>query len=137
MITLNILKLLEEEGFGTLDVDLFYEEVPLGSDGKPKQGIWIVTRPSDVSPRNVRVQQFEIYSRYTNKLTGATKLEAILDYFERTKVQPCELPVATPYSSTVYTNVRINPLGSIESVGFDENGKLVRAISGEVRYNKL
>lgn len=137
MITLNVLKLLENEGFGTIDTDLFWEEVPLDGNGRPKNGLWIVPRASSVTSRNVRVQQFDIYSRYTNKLTGSKKLEAILEYFEHNSDKPCELPVAEPYTETQYTNIRIIPLGSIENVGLDENGKVVRVISAEIRYNKL
>lgn len=137
MINLHVLKLLEEEGYGTIDTDLFFEEVPLDSTGKPKQGLWIVPRASQVTPRNVRVQQFDIYSRYTNKLTGSKKLEDILDYFEQNSAKPCVLPEVPPYSATNYTNIRIIPLSSIENVGTDENGKIVRVIAAEIRYNKL
>lgn len=137
MITLHILKLLEDEGFGTIETDLFFENVTLDSYGKPKNGVWIVSRPSQVTARNVRVQQFDIYSRYTDKITGDKKLEAILDYFERNKQKPCVLPEVPPYSLTEYTNIRIFPLSSIENVGTDENNKIIRVISGEIRFNKL
>ena len=137
MITLHILKLLEDGGFGTIDSDLFFEEVPLDTSGKPKNGLWIVPRASQVTSRNVRVQQFDIYTRYTNKLTGSKKLEDILEYFEHNSDKPCELPDVPPYSSTIYTNIRIIPLSSIENVGTDENNKIVRVISAEVRYNIL
>lgn len=136
MITLHVLKLLEDEGYGTIDTDLFFEEAPLDSQGKPKQGLWIVPRASQVTPRNVRVQQFDIYSRYTNKLTGSKKLEGILDYFEHNSSKPCELPDVPPHSATTYTNIRIIPLSSLETLGSDENGKIVRVISAEIRYNK-
>ena len=137
MITLNVLQLLEDEGFGTIDSDLFWEDVPLDGNGKPKNGVWIVPRASTVTSRNVRVQQFDVYSRYTNKIPGSQKLEAILEYFEHNSNKPCELPVAESYTETVYTNIRIIPLSSIENVGVDENGKMVRVISAEIRYNKL
>ena len=43
MITLHIAKLLEDEGFGIIDQDLFWEEMPLDSNGNARDGIWIVT----------------------------------------------------------------------------------------------
>ena len=82
MITLHILKLLEEEGFGTIDTDLFWEEVPLNSQGDPKNGIWIVTRGVPIDRLHVYTQNFDIYSRYTNKITGSSKLEGILEFLQ-------------------------------------------------------
>ena len=134
MIALHILKLLEDEGFGTIDTDLFFEEAPLDGQGKPKQGVWIVERGTTISRLNHRTQNFDIYSRYTNKLTGYKKLEAILDFLQEAYGDVCELPAVPPYSSTVYENVSIEPTSSVENVGTDENDKIVRVISGTVRY---
>lgn len=136
MIALHILKLLENEGFGTIDTDLFFEEAPLDGSGVPRQGIWIVERGTSVNRFNTQTQNFDIYSRYTDKLTGYKKLEAILDYLQKAYGEICELPAVPPYSSATYNNVRITPQGSVENVGVDENGKIVRVISGMVQFNK-
>lgn len=136
MITLSILKELENNGFGTIDTDLFFEEASLDSKGQPKNGVWIVTRGSAVSRTNVEIQSFDIYSRYSNKLTGHQKLESILEWLQEAYGDVCTLPACPPYTTQTYTNVRIFPQSSIESVGFDENNKLVRVISFEVFYNK-
>lgn len=136
MIALHILKLLEDEGFGTIDTDLFFEEAPLDSTGKPKQGVWIVERGTDVNRFNYQTQNFDIYSRYTNKITGYKKLEAILEYLQEAYGEVCELPTVPPYSTTLYTNVRITPQSSVENAGVDENGKVVRVVSGTVQYSK-
>lgn len=135
MIALHILKLLENEGFGTIDTDLFFEEAPLDGSGVPRQGIWIVERGTSVNRFNTQTQNFDIYSRYTNKLTGYKKLEAILDYLQEAYGDVCTLPAVPPYSSTVYENVRITPTSSVENVGVDENNKIVRVISGTVQYS--
>lgn len=136
MIALHILKLLEDSGFGTIDTDLFFEEAPLDSQGKPKQGMWIVERGTSVNRFNTQTQNFDIYSRYTNKLTGYKKLESILEYLQEAYGEVCTLPPVPPHSSTVYNDVRIEPTSSVENVGVDDNGKIVRVISGVVRYNK-
>lgn len=136
MITLSILKELENNGFGTIDTDLFFEEASLDSKGQPKNGVWIVTRGSAVSRVNVEIQSFDLYSRYSNKLTGHQKLESILEWLQEAYGDVCTLPACPPYTTQTYTNVRIFPQSSIESVGFDENNKLVRVISFEVYYNK-
>ena len=136
MIALHILKLLENEGFGTIDSDLFFEEAPLDGQGKPKQGCWIVERGTSVNRFNTQTQNFDIYSRYTNKLTGYKKLEGILDFLQEAYGEVCELPAVPPHSSTVYENVRIEPTSSVENVGTDVDNKVVRVISGTVQYNK-
>jgi hypothetical protein len=135
MITLHILKLLENEGFGTIDTDLFFEEAPLDSTGKPKEGVWIVTRGSAVNRLNVGIQNFDIYARYSNKIKTAQKLEDILDYLKEAYGM-CDLPQVPPYSLAQYTNVTITPTSSVENVGTDENEKIVKVISGEIRFNK-
>lgn len=134
MIGLHFAKLLDDLGFGTLDTDIFYEEVALDSTGNPKQGIWVIERGSTVSRFNSRIQAIDIYSRYNNKLTGAKKLEQILNYFADHYNDICTLPAVEPYSSEVYSNIRIVPVSSLENVGADENGKIVRVISLEVQY---
>lgn len=136
MIALHILKLLANEGFGTIDTDLFFEEAPLNSSGVPQEGVWIVERGSDVTRFTTHTQNFDIYSRYTNKTTGYKKLEAILDFLQEAYGDVCELPTVPPYSTTLYTDVRITPTSSVENAGVDDNGKVVRVISGTVQYNK-
>lgn len=137
MISLHIAQLLADEGFGTLDTDIFWEEMPIDPTGNPKDGIWVVTRGAPLSRFNVTQQSFDIYARYANKLTGSQKLEAVLDRLQEAYSDVCELPTVEPHSSTVYTNVRIRPTSGIENVGSDEQDKVVRVISGEVQYNKL
>jgi len=136
MITLSILKALENDDFGTIDTDLFIEEVPLDNKGVPKQGLWIVTRGSSVSRVNTEIQAFDIYSRYNNKLTGHTKLAELLQWLQEGYSGVCTLPSVPPYTAQEYKNVRIYPTSGIETVGTDENGKVVRVISGEVYFNK-
>lgn len=135
MITLHLLQLLENQGFGTIGTDLYYQKAPIVS-GVEKEGMWIVDRPSATTRRNIKVQQFDIYSRYTDPVVGDRKLQAILDYLEQSSTKPCTLPTVDGYSTTQYTNIRLTPLTSLENVGTDETGKIVRVISGEIRYNK-
>ena len=135
MITLHIAKLLEDEGFGIIDQDLFWEEMPLDSNGNARDGIWIVTRGSELSRNGTRTQDFDIYSRSSNKITGSKKLEDILEYISESYDDICELPTVPPYSLTLYYDVRITPVSGIENVGSDEQDKVVRVISGEVKYN--
>ena len=136
MIALSILKLLDEGGFGTIDTDLFFEEAPLNGRGIPKEGVWIVERGAAVTRLNHQSQNFDIYSRYTSKLTGYKKLQDILDYLQEAYGEVCDLPSVPPNSSDEYKNVRITPTSSVENVGTDENNKIVRVISGTVQFER-
>ena len=135
MVTLHILQLLEDEGFGTIDTDLFWEDIPVDSNGDPKNGVWIVPRGAPVSIYNTTIQPFDIFSRYSNKVTGSKKLEDILEYLKTAFTEVCELPIVPPYSLTNYYDVTITPESGIENVGSDEQDKVVRVISGKVKYN--
>lgn len=135
MISLHIAKWLEDEGFGTIDQDIFWEEVPLDPNGKPYDGIWVVTRGSALNRFNTTTQQFDIYSRYANKITGSLKLEQILEKIMEAYGDVCTLPTVPPYSLTIYDNVRLRPVSGIENVGSDAQDKIVRVISAEVQYN--
>lgn len=135
MITLHVAKLLADEGFGTFDQDIKWEEMPLDQNGNAIDGIWIVTRGAPLSRFNVTTQGFDIYSRYANKITGAQKLKAILDYLKDAYEEVCDLDAVPPYSDDVYTEVRLRPTSGIENVGPDDQDKIVRVISGEVQYS--
>lgn len=136
MVSLHIAKLLADQGFGTLDTDIFWEDMPLDSQGNPKNGIWIVPRGTPVSRFNHTQQPFDIYSRYSNKVTGSKKLEDILDYLQEAFEEVCELPTVPPHSTTRYYDCTITPTSVIENVGSDEQDKVVRVISGEIKFKK-
>ena len=136
MIALHLLKLLEDEGFGTIDQDLFFEEAPLDKQGNPKNGVWIVERGTAVTRFTHQTQNFDIYSRYTDKITGYKKLGDILDFLQEAYDEVCTLPAVPPYSNAVYENTRIVPTSSVENVGVDENNKIVRVISGSITYER-
>ena len=135
MITLHLAQWLEDEGFGTLDTDIFWEEVPL-SNGKPKDGMWVVTRSPGVTRLNVGIQNFDIYARYSNKLETAQKLEAILNRLQEAYGDVCTLPTVPPHSLTEYTDVMIEPTSGVDNVGSDEQDKIVKVISGTIHYKE-
>ena len=135
MVTLHVAQWLADQGLGTLDTTIFWEDVTLDAKGKPKDGIWVVSRGSTLTRFNTTVQQFDVYSRFANKITGSQKLETVLEKIKEAYGDVCELPTVPPYSSTEYVNVRFIPLSGIENVGMDEQGKIVRVVSAEIQYN--
>lgn len=137
MISLHILKLLEDHGFGTIDTDLFFENIPVDQQGVAQEGVWIVERGGPASRFDTRTQAFDIYSRYNKKTLGYQKLDSILSFLQEAYGEVCNLPSVPPYSDIEYTNVRLIPTSNVENVGTDENNKIVRVISGEITYERI
>lgn len=136
MITLSLLRQMEIDNLGTIDNDLWHLEVPLGSDGKPRNGLWIIPRGAPVSRYNVNIQPVDIYFRNTNKNTSLKKAYEVINYLKDAYSDVCELPNYPPIFTNTYSNVTITPQSSPEFVGEDENRKLVFLISAEIRYQE-
>jgi len=136
MVTLSLLQQMQDDGLGTIDTNLFFQEIALDSQGKARDGVWLVSRGAPVSRLNINVQQFDLYVRYPNKVTAFTKAEALLEYLKDAYINICDLPACPPYTTQTYKDVRIVPLSGIETVGQDENEKLVLVISGQIQFNK-
>lgn len=129
MITLHILQLLSDEGFGTIDVDLFYEDLP-------SNGVGIFSRGGPTTRGKQKVQAFDLYSRADSRLAAADKLEKIQEYFDDEFVV-CDLPVVPNKSNKVYRQARIIAVANVENLGKDETDRLVFRLSCEVRYKKV
>lgn len=132
MITLHILQLLEDEGFGTIDATsdgLFWEKLPL-----EVTGVAIYSRGSALSRGTRKVQQFDLYSRGENDLLGADKLEKIQEFINSNFVV-CDLPLTTN-SNKQYSAVTLEVTSSVENLGLDENDRLIFRLGVEAKYNK-
>lgn len=131
MVNLHILKLLEANGFGTIDIDLFFEKLTLD-----KKGLYIVSRGGSMNRGIRRVQAFDIYSRGYNDVEGSQRLADVLEFLRESYGNVCELPILAGVSETIYKNVAIEPTSNIESVGLDAQNKMNYVISGQVTYDK-
>lgn len=137
MITLRILKLLEQEGHGTVDMTgsvktngLYFEKMPQG-----KTGVAIFSRGAEMG-HGIRYRQaFDLYSRGTNDVEGYQKLEAIVSTLEDAYTE-CTLPVITGVDEENYTNVSITLISNIENAGQDENDRVLYSITAQVVYTK-
>lgn len=132
MITLHVLQLLEDQGFGTIDAEvdgLFWEVMPINATG-----VAIFSRGTELSRSLRNAQSFDLYARGTSNLRGADKLEKIKEYIENNFVQ-CDLPL-TPKSNKQYTHVTLEMTSNVENLGLDEQDRLLFRVSGIATYNK-
>ena len=137
MVTLRILKLLEQNGFGTVDINgtvktngLYFEKMPQG-----KTGVAIFSRGAAMGRGLRTTQAFDLYSRGTNDVEGYQKLEEIAELMTES-FTVCTLPKITGIDETEYTNCSIVPISNIENAGQDENDRVLYVITAQITYSK-
>lgn len=137
MITLRILKLLEQQGHGTIDIDgtrktggLYFEKMPQG-----KTGVAIFSRGAEMGHGMRYSQAFDLYSRGKNDVEGYMVLEQIVDTLSQSYTS-CVLPVVAGIDETEYDHVSIVMLSNIENAGQDENDRVLYSVTAQVTYSK-
>lgn len=138
MITLALLEqmALDKVAGLTIDQNLFWEELPLQRDGKPAQGVWLVTRggsSGDAKGRNER-STVDFYVALANK----PKTEAVHRVILRWIIENpcfCELSGSVGGSTYSFSNVRLRPTTTPQNYGATENGMIVKIASAEVIYD--
>lgn len=129
MITLSLLKLLEDEGFGTIDVDLFYQKLTLD-----KKGLYIADIGDSVGRHNRDAQSYEILSRGINDVDGYKKLNDVRKFLHDEWHTICELPAVPPVTNKIYENVELSKPSSITNVGLDAQNRVIYSITGTILY---
>lgn len=142
MITLALLQLLADNGFGQIDVDLFWQKLSLG-----KKGIYIVDIGQPQYRGQRKVQKFELYSRGKNDADGYVQLYNVIRFLNDS-YEVCKLP-QVPFdieffvldrsrldeeTAPKFENVTIMPMGTPSNIGEDTNGRIIWSVSGEIRY---
>jgi len=127
MITLSFLKLLEDEGFGTIDVDLFFQKLTLD-----KTGIYIADIGDPISRGSRMTQSFELLARGNTDVDGYKNLVNILNWMKNNYSNVCSLPPVPPITATGYNNVTMLPLSTITNVGLDGNNRIIYSLQGQI-----
>ena len=137
MITLSILQLLEDNGFGTVVLTgsetgelLYHEKLPEG-----KNGVYIISNGNPMDRNRRTMQSFDLYVRGSTDLSGAIKLESILKFFSTNCYPVCDLPAVDGYTTQGYKNCVIKPTSNIQNVGLDDTNRMIYVCSGEIKYD--
>lgn len=129
MITLSFLKLLEDNSFGVIDTDLFFQKITLD-----KTGIYI-SDIGDPVPRGTRdIQSYELFARGENDIDGYKKLTLIRKFLKDSYSSICELPPVPKYDVDGYRNIILSKPSTITSLGLDANGRIIYSIQGSIIY---
>lgn len=131
MVTLSFLKLLEQSGFGTIDVDLFYQKLTLD-----KKGIYIAD-VGDVVGRHSRDSQgYELLSRGTDDVEGLQKLQEIRAFLVESYQDICELPAVPQITNEGYAGVHLTKPSTITNVGMDAQNRIIYSMTGSILYKE-
>lgn len=131
MITLSLLKFIENNGLGVIDQNLFWQKLTLD-----KVGIYIADIGQTKERGGRNIVQFELYSRGSNDVDGYKRLQAILDLLNNNYVV-CALPSVQSGSQTItegFSNVTIMPPSSISNYGLDSQGRIIYSATGTLYY---
>lgn len=131
MITLSLLKFIENNGLGVIDQDLFWQKLTLD-----KVGIYIADIGQTKERGGRNIVQFELYSRGSNDVDGYKRLQAILDLLNNNYVV-CNLPSVQNGSQVItegFSNVTIMPPSSISNYGLDSQGRIIYSATGTLYY---
>lgn len=131
MITLSFLKLLEDEGFGTIDSDLFFQKITLG-----ETGIYIADIGDPGSRHGRDTQSYELLARGETDVDGYKKLRDIRKFLVNEYQNICELPAVPPVTTEVYTNVELSKPSTITNVGLDDQNRIIYSMTGTIIYKE-
>lgn len=130
MVTLSILKYLENNGFGAIDQDLFWEKMGLGENG-----IYISSLGGDQSREIQPNEVFELYCRAETDVECYQKLQKVADFLTNSYTV-CNLPAVPPASNWAYRGVSFAPMSAISKTGMDTNGRVIFSVTGRVYYSQ-
>lgn len=134
MITLNLLQYLEDNGFGVIDENLFWEKLTLGADG-----VYISSLGNPTERGSRRIQSFELYSRAKSDVAGCRNLRSIVDFLN-SSYSVCSLPKVvnkdnpSEVLSEQIDNITIMPCSTISDGGLDDNGRIIWTATGTILY---
>lgn len=130
MITIALLKFLEDNNIGVIGETLFWQNFDTED-----YGLYIVNIGQAQARGSRRVQRYEIYARSQNddKLGSLKLLESVIELINNS-YNVCELPGLPEEGVPSYGNVTLMPLSTPTRVGIDANGRIIWSTSGNIIY---
>ncbi len=131
MITLNLLKYIENQGLGEIDKDLFWQKLTLG-----EIGVYISSIGNPTTRGNRTMTSFELYSRGHSDVDGYKRLEAIVNLLNAS-YSVCNLPSVSLDGELIaeeVENITIMPCSTISNGGLDDNGRIIWTATGTIYH---
>lgn len=131
MITLSFLKLLEDEGFGTIDTDLFFQKLTLD-----EKGVYITDIGDSVAKGSRDTQSYELLARGADDVDGYKKLTDIRKFIIQNYSNACDLPPVPPITDAGYANVELSKPSTITNVGLDAQNRIIYSMTGTIIFKE-
>ena len=129
VFSLSLLKYLENNNFGEIDRDLFWNKLTLD-----RKGVYISDIGGNQS-RGVRpTYSFELYSRGKDDLDGYERLARISEFLSNKLGVSISLP-ETGYTEEGFDCVVFESISTPTFVERDTQGRMIYAITGLARVN--
>lgn len=127
MITLSLLKHLENQGIGTIDADLFWQKLTLD-----KTGLYITSAGNATDRGSRKRQTYTLYARGTSDVEGLKLLQRALDILN-SSYELCDLPAVADITDGFH-NVTILPTSTPSNNGLDAHDRIIWSASGDIIY---
>lgn len=139
MITLALLEQMVQDDVADLVIDknFFWEQAPLLKDGKPAQGVWLVTRGGTVTNAGKGLNlhsTVDFYVAFANKPKTEQVHQQILQWIITNKCF-CSLVGSVGGVDYSFSNVRVRPTTTPQNYVVTENDLVVKLASAEVIYD--
>lgn len=145
MITLALFRQMRDDHVADLNGtegdpkrNFYWEEMPVPSDGKFPEGVWLVTRggSAENSPKGLNLHTtVDFYVTFENKTKTEWVQSEILNYI-LTNHYFCLLEGDSGGIDYKFTNVRLHPTQTPQNAGTTTNGLIVKVASAELVYDK-
>lgn len=141
MITLALYQQMVADAVAglTRNKDFFWDEIPLQHNGKPANGVWLVTRSGSITNTrkglNLRTT-VDFYVATENKVKTEAIHRAIREYLTSHKYF-CSLSGSVGGVDYQFFNVRAQPATTPQNDGATENGLIVKVASAELVYDEV
>lgn len=141
MITLALFRKMSEDQVGGLirNKNFFWDEVPLRHDGKPANGVWLITRPGNITNTrkglNLRTT-VDFYIATESKVKTEALHQAIRQYLTDHHYF-CSLSGSVGGTTYQFYNVRVQPTSTPQNEGATRNDLIVKVASAELVYDEI
>lgn len=141
MITLALYRQMAEDEVANLvrNKDFFWDEIPLQHNGKPANGVWLVTRPGNITNTRKRLNlrtTVDFYVATESKVKTEAIHQAIRNYLTSHKYF-CNLSGSVGGINYQFYNVRLQPATTPQNDGATQNNLIVKVASAELVYDEI
>lgn len=129
---------MQRQGLGTVNSDLFWEEIPLDFNG-----IWVMTSGDGGSTDDYISTQVTVQARFKSKVETEMRLRAIVNWLRGDARNICELSV-NPHDlddsqtdeTITYDVISISHTGAVQSSTIDDEFRVNKTITFTVNYQE-